>query len=57
VALSPLLFNFASECAIGKVLECQEGLILNGAHQLVAYADDVNLLGYNIDIMNKNTAT
>jgi hypothetical protein len=28
---------------------------LNGTHQLLAYADDVNLLGDNIDIINKNT--
>jgi hypothetical protein len=26
---------------------------LNGTHQLLAYADDVNLLGGNIDIINK----
>jgi hypothetical protein len=26
----------------------------NGTHQLPDYADDVNLLGYNIDNINKN---
>jgi hypothetical protein len=31
----------------------QRGLKLNGTHQLLAYADDVNLLGDNIDIINK----
>jgi hypothetical protein len=30
---------------------------LNGTHQFLAYADDVNLLGDNIDTTNKNTQT
>jgi hypothetical protein len=33
------------------------GLKLNGTHQLLAYADDVNLLGDNIDTIEKNTKT
>jgi hypothetical protein len=33
------------------------GLKLNGPHQLLAYADDVNLLGDNVDTINKNTET
>jgi hypothetical protein len=33
------------------------GLKLNGTHLLLAYADDVNLLGDNIDTINKNTET
>jgi hypothetical protein len=53
-ALSPLLFNVALENAIRKVLENQVGLKLNGAHQLLSYADDVNLLGDSTDTINKN---
>jgi hypothetical protein len=33
------------------------GLKLNGTHQLLAYADDMNLLGDNIDTVKKNTET
>jgi hypothetical protein len=33
------------------------GLKLNGTHQRLAYADDVNLLGDSTDTVKKNTDT
>ena len=53
-ALSPLLFNFALEYAIRRVEVNQDGLKLNGTHQILVYADDVNTLGGSIYTITKN---
>jgi hypothetical protein len=38
--------------SLGRFQENQVALRLNGTHQLLVYADDVNLLG---DIVKRNT--
>ena len=49
-----MLFNFALEYAIRRVQVNQDDLKLNGTHQLLAYADDVNIFGGSVDTVKKN---
>jgi len=53
-APSPLLFNFALQHAIRRVQVNQNGLKLNGTHQLLVYADNVNVLGVSEHTVDDN---
>ena len=52
--LSPLLFNFALQHAIRRVHANQDGLKLNGTHQLLVYADDVNISEGSVQPVKEN---
>ena len=53
-ALSPLLFKFAFEYAIRRVQVILDGLKINGTHQFLFFADDVNILGGSIHTVKEN---
>ena len=53
-ALTPMLFNFALRYAIRRVRVNLDSLKLNGTHQLLAYADDVHILGGSIHTLKEN---
>ena len=53
-ALLLMLFNSALEYAIRRVQVNQDGLKINGTHQLLGYANDVNILGGNIHTLKEN---
>jgi len=50
-----LLLNITFGYAIRKVRVKQDDLKLNGTHQLLVYADDVNILGGSVHTIKNNT--
>ena len=55
--LLPLLFNFTLEYFIRRVQVNQDGLKLNGTHQLLVYTDHVNMLGGSVRTIQENAET
>ena len=53
-ALSPLLCNFSLEYVIRKAQATNLELVMNDIHQVLAYADDVNLIGDDIRTIERN---
>jgi len=50
-----LLFKFALKYIIKRVQVNQGDWELNGTHQLLVYADDVNILGGSVHTVKENT--
>jgi hypothetical protein len=53
-AISSLFFYFALEYAVRMFQVNQDGLKLNGTHQLMVYADDVTVLDGSVHTIKKN---
>ena len=48
------MFRYSRTLAYRRVQVNQDGLKLNGTHQLLPYPDDVNILGGNIHTLKEN---
>jgi len=53
----PLVLNSTVEYAIRRFQVNQDGLKLNGTHQFLVYADDVNILAASKHTIKKNIDT
>ena len=49
-----MLFNFALDYTIRRVQVNQDGLKLNGTHQRLVYAEDLNMLGGSVHTVKEN---
>jgi hypothetical protein len=56
-ASSPLVFTMTLEYDIQSMQANQEGLKLNGTHQLLVYADDGNILVDDVNILVRSIHT
>jgi hypothetical protein len=52
-----IAFQFCLGYDIRNIQENEVGLELNGTHQLLVYADDVNLLGHSVNTIKENPET
>jgi hypothetical protein len=50
-----LVFSFALEYATRRVQVNHDGLKVNGTHQLLVYAVDINILGRSVHVRMNNT--
>ena len=53
-AITPMLFKFDLQYAIRRVQVNEDGLKRNGTHQLLALAEDGNILGGSIHTLKEN---